>query len=244
MRSIFLSVLLTFFVCIPVLAQEDENRNTLTLGESVTGEITDQNFEVEYTFEGDEGDVIAAFMRGTENSSFDAPQILLLNPEFDVIADTTSVVAVDGTRLISELPRDGEYTIIATRTDGRAGESVGEFSLNVFMPSIINYDSTLERETTNQQTIYSMLRTDSESMLEFEIQSGEFRPEITIATLDDNNSTISNFIVASGLTRGSLGILAPDTLYIVIASQPEFSYSFEELSATYTLNLISIDTED
>lgn len=110
----------------------DENR-VLRYGESITGIITDENFEVRYTFVGEQGDTVTISLI-RQSGDLDA-YLELLDASGNLIAsnDDAPDMPVDTDSRITNfrLPVFGPYTIVATRFQGVAGNSTGEFELSL-----------------------------------------------------------------------------------------------------------------
>jgi hypothetical protein len=107
-------------------------------GDTVEGEITDDQFAVVYSFEGEEGDVVTITMVDTSRNGELDPYLILLDENGEVIAENDD--AERGARLPDdldsqiaefELPEDGVYTIVATRYQFEDGAGEGEFELTL-----------------------------------------------------------------------------------------------------------------
>jgi len=105
----------------------------IAYGVTVTGAISDAQFEVRYTFDGGRGDPVTITLRRT-GGDLD-PYLILLDAAGNEVA--TNDDAEDGTGTLDSrinnlpLPAAGTYTIIATRFQRQAGSSVGEFELTL-----------------------------------------------------------------------------------------------------------------
>ncbi|MCU0498153.1 MAG: PPC domain-containing protein [Anaerolineae bacterium] len=94
---------------------------TVTYGETVTGELTDETQEQVYTFEGDEGDIITISM---DSNEFDTLVILQDQDGVELTRDDDSG---PGTNALIEgftLPSSGQYQLIATGYRGVSGDEV------------------------------------------------------------------------------------------------------------------------
>ena len=128
MMSLFV---LGFVMIAPSFAQD----NTLTYGDTVTGEITNEAYEVPYTFEGTAGDVILVEMTMLEEG-LDS-YIQLKNASGEIIAfNDDGGVGVNSVMGPFILPADGIYTVVATRFMQAEGVSVGSFELTLSQTEI------------------------------------------------------------------------------------------------------------
>lgn len=238
----FVAVFLLF--PISVYAQDDED-GTLKYGDVVSGEITNRDFEVEYSFIGGEGDIIVAELIPEDRSDgLDRPSIILLDGDFAVLE------SIDGSFgaavLFYELPESGEYFILATRRDGRSGESVGEYALRLNQVEELEPGVTVEGVASTEQPIYFAVRAVSDFDILYTRGTGDFRPEININSIQDSffgNTNLNSVASMEGdqLQRGAIGPAVPeDTLFIVTISSPSFYFSFRTEEVGFTLEL-SVD---
>jgi len=59
MKKLTLLIVLLFTFAFPLLGQED---NVVEYGDTATGEITNREFEIEYSFSGAAGDVVSSIL--------------------------------------------------------------------------------------------------------------------------------------------------------------------------------------
>lgn len=106
------------------------NSGTIALGESTTGEITNQNFARFYTFSGTQGDVVTFIMRA-DVGNLD-PYLILIDPDGQQIArnDDGSGLGFNSSLDKVILPKTGDYTIVATRFQVAFGVTLGTFQLS------------------------------------------------------------------------------------------------------------------
>lgn len=155
--SLVMSLLVLAFVMIaPSLAQN----STLAYGDTVTGEITNENYEVPYTFEGKAGDVIVVEMTMLEEGL--DPYLQLKNAEGEIISfNDDGGVGLNSVMGPVVLPADGIYTIVATRYMQADGGSVGSFELTLSRSEISTIalneqvTATLDAENTRVAFMYS-----------------------------------------------------------------------------------------
>lgn len=233
-------LLLIFVCCLPVsfvYAQDDER---IEYGETVTGEITNQSFEVAYEFVGKQDDVIVIEMEPVDAlGDLDSPALLLLNSENQVVADTSDLFTVGTTKLAVELPANDTYSLIATRTDGRAGDDVGEFTIRLLL--LNELFEGVEREGTTGSdlpTNYYVIRQDGEPFtLTYEKLGGEFSPAVSVNVIQDNGLTDVISISGDGLEYGQVRLPSASGVYIISVEEALFDFSFDEENADYALSI-------
>ena len=234
---VVLSVL--FIAGQPTVAQ-DGDENTIVYGAAVIGELTDREFEVEYYFDGKADDIIIIEMSSTEDfSDMRSPAIILLDPDFEILGSQSGYPKA---RLIIQLPADGQYTIIATRADGRAGDSVGEYRLALRQPATLQDGVLIEETVTNNETDYYLIVNAEDFDLHYEKTSGDFHPTVTLYPLPEADDLQLHHRLAtlSGerLARGSIGLADnANEVLIVTITQDQFSFTPGDVAANYTLLL-------
>ncbi len=107
----------------------------LELGETAQGSITDENAEQYYIFEGEAGAVITISMTGERPGTPDT-YLTLFDDSGTQIAFNDDYQSLNS-RILTRLPRDGQYLIEASRFGGQDGSSAGDYMLVVqFAPSL------------------------------------------------------------------------------------------------------------
>ncbi|NWG75208.1 MAG: hypothetical protein HXY24_11470 [Rubrivivax sp.] len=151
------------------VAQDHPNNTTvvgpITYDTPVQSEVTGTHWWNVYTFDGEEGD----YVQLTEQRLSDtlSPEVWLLDNNGQTL--TQGYVDYTGARAQSsgfELPYTGQYQVVAQRTGGIGGETVGQFQLTVSLlgsgensqrlagatPGLIQqYDAPLAGQITNAQ---------------------------------------------------------------------------------------------
>lgn len=137
-------IVMSMVVVLPSAAQDG---GALAYGDSVTGEITDEVWEVTYSFDGKAGDLIMITMVA-EDFAFDG-YLYLRDSSGSVVAENDDGVGLDP-RLIIALPSTDSYTIVAARLDGPDGTGTGAFRLSISQVNMINlgvaYEGQFELE--------------------------------------------------------------------------------------------------
>jgi len=223
---------------LPLITKAQQANNKIAYGETASGEITNRNFEIAYDFVGKKGDVIVVEMKPVDKfGDLNSPAIILLDADADVIADTSSIFVIGSTALATKLRSDGTYTILATRNDGRAGTSVGEFTLALIQPTLLEpKETTKDTVSSEDETKYYLIEGGSEPIgFTYHKISGEYSPEISVNIINDNFG-LSEIITLKGsaLEKGMVEIpAAARTSFIVKIGAPLFNFSFEESNANY-----------
>ena len=148
-----ISVLILALAAFGVQAQD-----AIAAGDTVTGELTEDTFAVEYAYEGTADEVIVITLAPVDvMGELGSPAIVVRD------ASGTDLVRYDGygtSNVVVLLPEDGTYTIVATRTDDKAGTSVGEYTLNVAAPQELAVgDSVDMTRPQTKPTISSIVAT-------------------------------------------------------------------------------------
>jgi hypothetical protein len=218
----------------PSFAQDDAEK--IEYGTIVTGEITNREFEIPYLFDGEEDDVIVIEMKQADFlNDLNSPSLILLDADFDVIAST---YGYSSTVLALSLPEDGEYTILATRADGRSGDSVGEYILSLNKPTPMAPFEIAEDDITTEETDYFLVSGYSEFSIIYTRVNGEFAPQITINIISDEGDLEElAYLAGDKLAGGTLSIDEREEVFIITVAEPLFSFYFEDVRTDYTLAL-------
>lgn len=216
--------------------------STIEYGQTITGEITNSRFEVEYTFSGSAGDVIVVQMsRTTTTGGLENPEIVLLDSQNELLASTARSFAYARAVLYAELPASGSYVILATRRDGRSGTSVGEFELSLLRPEVISLAKSVNGTISSEgESQYYVVVPEKEFEISYQKTDGDMFPQVVIGTLDPSTGGLSQAAVASGgaLTKASFGVFEGGMPYVVVISRAPFDFSFDEVTADYILMVV------
>ncbi len=117
---VVLAIIVLLFVT-PAFAQGE-----LAYGQMITGVVDDNAFLVPWTFFASAGDEVEVIMTATDGLM---PLIGLLDPAGDLVARSEDGQPDSTVRLSHTIPRDGTFTIIATRVGNDQGTSAGGYSL-------------------------------------------------------------------------------------------------------------------
>ena len=184
MKMIVLTIA-TCLLCSSLIQAQDEN--VIAYGETARGEITLNEFESLYSFEGVAGDLVGAELT-SRDSSFDwsawhQPEVILLDFNMNVILALRSY---ESTVLIQKLEKTRVYHLIATSWGGRTENNIGEFELRLELIPILEAGIKRECEASNQRAKYYVVRTDRDFQISYEHVEGAFRPEVTVNVIAED----------------------------------------------------------
>lgn len=232
------TVLALAVLALPALAQDGQ---TIEYGQTVTGEITDESFEIPYVFTGSAGDLIVIEMSVADMlGDLDSPVVVLLDPESNELGSGNDLMGKIVFAI--ELPANGQYTILATRTDGSEGDSVGEFILGLHNPPILEIDAPVEDITSSDRVNYYAVKTTGSFDILYEKLSGEFDPAVTVHAISSSHE-IEEIATLEGmlLSRGMIGIEGVSSIvtntYIVTVAKSPFDFSLDEVTADFSITL-------
>jgi len=105
------------------------SENTIAIGDSINGEITNQHFARLYTFSGTEGQIVTFTMRANVGDL--DPYLILVDPEGRQIFRNDDGVDLGFNSSLDKvrLSVTGDYTVIATRFQSALGVTQGTFQL-------------------------------------------------------------------------------------------------------------------
>jgi hypothetical protein len=127
-------------------------QDALVSGETVTGEITDDAFAVEYSYEGTAGQIVVLELFPVDVlADYDNPAIVLLDSAGEELMTREGFGA---TTAVWQLPADDTYTVVATRRDGAEGTSVGEYTLTLTVPQELVLDEPVEGSMGADSDVY------------------------------------------------------------------------------------------
>ncbi len=129
----------------------------LPFGETVTGEITNEEFRQLYTFSGNEGQVIAIRMTRVEGDL--DPVVLLMNTNGVVLSYSDDEDEGRNALISSQrLPTNGTYVVIATRFGHEHGSTTGTYEIRMdslgataSSGSSLNLGTSIVGEITNER---------------------------------------------------------------------------------------------
>lgn len=232
-----LSFLVLLIMATEAVAQDDGS-NTIEYGQTVVGEITNREFEIEYTFAGAAGDVVVIEMHQVDVlGDLNRPVIMVLDPDYNPLWDTGSYGSAI---LAAVLPYDGEYVILATRSNGRAGDSVGEYTLTVSNLPVLEPEVPVEGEVSSKGVVYYAVdATAGPFTINYVKTSGDFFPEVLVNDISegelDDIASMSGAVVSGTMTIDPA--YASNDVLVILLHEALWDWNYDEVKAAYTLTI-------
>jgi hypothetical protein len=242
LKSLFVLIIVLLTV-VTTAAQSD--KITIRYGEVFTGELTNERYEIPNVFAGNEGDVIIIEMKPVDTlGDLSEPVLILVDSAGSAIADTSDGYSYGSAMIAAELPADDTYTVLATRIDGAAGTSVGEFTLSITQPTPVEPGTAASGEISSDEgTIYYLVESIGEpSLLSYQKNGGDYNVEIRINEISET-SGLSPVVTLSGsdLTAGQMNLPEDEGIYIVTVGPIPFDFTMGELTAEFELEIIAAE---
>ncbi len=214
---------------------------TLEANRMVEDTITSDKFEIHYTYEGKANTAILITMQGI---SLDSPAVVLTNPYGEkIIASATAnqPIGDSDTHVIGAvLPTDGQYVITATRENGRAGDSEGDFQLSLDMPSILSSESRVTGTVQSNMWQWYIYQSDNPFSVSYAQASDTYHPEVGVYVLNARSEFDNvGYILGDGVTYGTLGRFEADETYFIAVGQSTLQYNQSSpiTAGSYTLGI-------
>lgn len=160
-------------------------------------------------------DVVRIAVDPENSSEFRNPGVLLLNADYDVIAEAFDSYDVS---LFHEIVEDGLYYILATRSGGRSGDGVGQFYLSLSHVPLMRDGQELCESTTDKSANYYAVKASDDFDISYGFISGSFRPKVSINRIKGSELEAVSVLAGSGLERGSIGheITASSNILLIV----------------------------
>lgn len=223
-----------------------QDATPLVFDEYVEGELSNRAYEVKYTFEGNSGDVISIEMLPKPGTYDLDPYIILRNSEGDVLAENDDF-GYPLSLIVAELPADGTYTILATRSGGSTGSSEGEYWLRVKHAVVAESGSALEATIYSDSdkdvpNLFVLRPTESGPVtITYSQTVGELFGSMEISTVDltyGGQERIAELGNTSKVSKATLELeLEGGIFYIINVSRSFSSFVFDEAEATITIGI-------
>lgn len=247
MRKLLLSALLIGALLVmglgAVAAQDD--RTPLELGEWVEGELTNNDYELKYTFEGKEGDIVLVEMQPKPGTYDLDPYIVLRDSDGDVLGQNDDF-GYPLSVVVAELQADEQYVVLATRSGGSTGSSEGEFWLRVTVVDLVESGSELEAtiSSVSEEDIPAVFVMRPEERGEYTITFSQEVSELYAALrlspwVDDSyESSLLSLESTAGVSEASFTVeLDGGQFYILRVSRAFGSFVFDEMENTVKIGV-------
>jgi len=220
-------------------ARAQEQNTVIEYGQSVTGKITNKNFEVAFDFKAKKGDVFIIEMNAVDTLEFATPQIIVLNSDGDVQGDSTGSFGYGSAFFAGEMAKDETLTVLATRRNGRSGEGTGDFTLSLTTPTVLKVGESFQDSATSKKPKYYLINKGKTDLnLSYKKTSGDFSPEISLNVINGSFGLTS--LVSLGgkyLTNVQTQVADTTGIYIVKVAEAAFDFNFKEVTVKYELQV-------
>lgn len=231
--AIVMSLVMVFGVFFGVQAQD-----SLAVGESVEGEITDSALETTYTLSVNEGDIVVVEMRRAEDSDLFSTALKISDPDgndiYNNAGEVTEEVTVAGIRANA----GGDYTIVATR--GEFSSSTGAYVLRAVAVEELTDGSSVEGNVTKETgNHYYALPANQALSVSHEHKNGNSYLDFDVWLITDNQGAIR---VATGgaiddiVTSFSLTTDA-DILMLVSVGASVIDFQYNNIDSDYAVSV-------
>jgi hypothetical protein len=234
---VFVSLL---WVAMPLVAQREET--AIAYGETVSGEITNRNFDALYTFSGEADDIVLIQMTRDESADFD-PYLYLTTPDNQILAQNDDYYNLDS-RIIARLPADGDYVIVATRRGERSGSGQGGFQVSLETVRAASPGTTLEGRAVYSEAPPTHVLYPGESgvfTIRYNHVRGDYFPGLVISKVTEGSYYEEDVaqLHGRGLRGGELTLeFERDAIYVLSIEQNYYDYPDNSgASAVYTINV-------
>jgi hypothetical protein len=225
-----LGLLLMFVLVTPLFAQSEEN--AIAYGETIVGEITNRHFDVIYVFTGEEDDLVVINLIRYDNADYD-PFLYLTTPENEIIAQNDDFYNLNS-RIIAQLPADGEYFIVATRRGERSGTGQGGYELSLDNGQTVKLETTIEGQATMggaPPTHVFVADTSGVYTIQYNHIRGTYFPSLTVSMINEDSYYEEDISQLSGrgLQGGTIQLMLDrDVIYVLTLEQNNYDYSADE----------------
>lgn len=251
MRKMMLFVLIGTLLLGMVVAFNTPTANAqgsgeLVLGEWAEGEITADDIEHTYTFQGNAGNVVLVEMYRNPGDFGLDPELELLGTGGGTLAENDDFVVL-GAVIVAELPADGEYTVLARRSGGEDGSSEGAYILRASIVEPIGPGASLTATIhgADEQEIPNLwvLTTDRATTwsISFAHEGGELYPSIQLSSWTGDifdDTVVFELGETAGALSGTLNVsLEPDTFYVLTVQKALFAFVFEDITSDVLIEI-------
>lgn len=215
-------------------SQPSEDGN-LNFGDSVEGTITNEVFEIPYTFRAKTGDVVnIQITTPNEDDSLDTLLILQNEDGEKIVENDDDPEGTGGDSFLRnfEIPADGDYTILVTRFQGDLGSTEGDFILTLTIGSSspeanvspIELGDVAEDEITRTRFEYRYsFDADAGTMVNIRMQADSGTLDSYLYLLDDEGNEITkNDDAENGIGKDAFireFIIPADGTYTIVATR-------------------------
>jgi hypothetical protein len=247
MRKVLLSMLLMGLLVLgaqAVAAQDDVT--AIQVGSDwVEGSLDNDEFELKFGFEGNEGDIVIVEMIPVPGTFDLDPMVTLRDGDGDILG-TNDDFGYPISVVVAELPASESYVILASRAGGADGSSEGDFWIRVRTVDLVESGDTLEATITSvsEDEVPNMFvmrpEEDGEYTFTFSQEISELYASFRVSSWenDDWETLVASLDNTAAVSSASLTVeLEEGTFYIVRVDRSFGSFVFDEMEATVTVSV-------
>ncbi len=247
MRKILLVSLMAVLVlsALGISAVAAQDKTPLEFGQWVEGTLSNDTYELKYSFSGKSGDIVLLEMIPKPGTYDLDPDIVLRNSDGDIIGqndDFSYPLSV----VVAELPSDGDYVVLATRSGGKGGSSEGDFWLRATNPELLTagakMDVTLTSDSEKETPNVYVLHPDADGPIKvgFSQEIGDLYASLDIASWEDDSypTSIMSLSDTSKVSAATFSVeLESGKFYIMTVKRAFGSFVFDTTEANVTITI-------
>lgn len=247
MRKILLVGLMVALVlsALGISAVAAQDKTPLEFGQWVEGTLSNDTYEAKYTFSGTKGQIVLLEMIPKPGTYDLDPMLVLRNSDGDIVGqndDFSYPLSV----VVAQLPADGNYTVLATRSGGKGGSSEGDYWLRgtnaeplaAGAKMDITLTSDSEKDTPNVFVLFP--DKDTSVKIGFSQKVGDLYASLDIGLwVDDSYPT--SVMSLSDTTKVSAATFSVElqagNFYIMTVKRAFGSFVFDTVESTVTITV-------
>ncbi len=231
----YVSILLGLVLVGMFSTKAQAQSSAIKYGQAVTGELTDANAAINYTFQADANDVVVIRMKQDGTDSSVAPHLVLQDAKLTTVADTKDQIAIFSVNLAVQLTDAGQYTITATSADGKGK---GKFQVSLAKATVLKPGAPVSDKANSETYVYYAYTSGSPFEIAYEKKGGDFAPTVAVNRVDNHELKSIGELNGEQVAKGSIGIQPKQNeLYVISIGEGTLDINFESVSADYTLTL-------
>lgn len=242
-KVLWLVFLVTVVFGVAVVAAQD--KTPIELGAWTEGELTNNEYEIKYTFSGKAGQIVSVEMMPKPGTYDLDPYIVLRDSDGDVLGqndDFSYPLAL----VVAELPADEEYTVLATRSGGSTGSSEGAFWVRVSQVELVEKGASLEATLTSNSekavpSVFVIRPPENSSYkIGFSQEVGDLTAALRVIQWDGSDYGGTNVISlddTSKVSEATFTVQLDGGGFYAIVVREGFSFVFDEVEATVNVTV-------
>jgi hypothetical protein len=164
--------------------QTETDATRIEYGQTFKGQITNDTVEVRYQFAGKAKELVIIGMDQDAAAGLKTPAFTVLSGQNRII-DSTKIFTLSQAiaHAVFLLPKDGDYTIVATRRGGKTGKDVGGFVLSLNNALRLTADRPVEDSASDGTAKYYAVEPSAPFSIAYVRMGGKLRPGIYITAV-------------------------------------------------------------